>query len=653
MVTVFGFFLLLFFPEHVHLLVLVDPSPISNVTYGKPFFFNCTFPSYWEAATLHIPGEHGFKFAIFNGGHCGVPSDRRKNYSIACHGDTLTYGILKPVDRTTWGCNYTYTNSTTSTKEEEHGKTTVILQPDEPVTTLQKTNYIIREGANLSIPCTFTGAPISNVSWKHDNSVIKWSDQNKPLLLSFQNVSRTSAGNYTCTVTVNYKGIYSTLATVTLIVEYPPTLRSSNDTTVDEGTDTVTLFCDIVVDGFPRNYSNLHWQHWRENQLIRELDSDDSLVNPDDNRFTLTLNSVSYNDTGCYTCSMGNGVPNLEGKINQTAQLDVLIKAIPRILDPKPEYYGQVGRRFKLKFELVGHPAPQSSIIVLEGQEVNKINKTEAKGPVRVDIYNKIVKIDGIIVDLDFGKIENRFRTIYQLIAKNAMGNVTHTFLAKGHDFPSKPFHIHFNAFEGFALLEWETKYPDIDMKYEVILKNDTGIQDIFRVPGQNAKIYEYRLTNLSMSKVYILQLCTTNVLGKNCSSTFKIKMGSILSRALQANQRPMSDTTFVALTVVGGIGLLFILMLVLIAVNHRRRRKRKNTPFLERQIALGRNSYSMQRLNSELETSENACNLRDAQLSVNTYLTPNCMNSPNSPLLGSTWKGMNMQVWMTRISLN
>ncbi|XP_061170046.1 uncharacterized protein LOC133179273 [Saccostrea echinata] len=636
MVAVFGLFLLLFFPAHVHPLVVVDPSPFANVTYGKPFFFNCTFPSNWKTATLNIPGEQGFKFATFNDGHCEVPFDRRKNYSIACHGDTLTYGILKPVDQTTWRCTYRYTNSTTSKRYEEHGITTVILQPDKPVTTLQKTNYIISEGAHLTIPCTFSGAPISSVTWEHNNTVMETSNQNQPLILSFWNVSRTAAGNYTCNVTVSFKGTYTTSKKVNLVVEYPPTLRSSNDTTVNEGTDTITLFCDILVDGFPRNYSNLHWQHWRKNQLIRELDSDDTHVNPNGNKHTLTLTSVGYSDTGCYKCLMGNGVPNLEGKINQTAQVDVVIKAIPRILDPKPEYHGQVGKRFKIKFELVGHPAPKSSIIVLEGQADYKINKTETKGPVNLVIYNKIVKVDGIIVELDFGKIEKRFRTTYLFIAENSLGNVTHTFVAQGHDFPSKPFHIHFKAFEGFALLEWEAKYPDTDMTYHVILINDTGVQEIFRIPGQNSKIYEYWLTNISMSKVYILQLCTTNVLGKNCSSTFKIKTDNILASSLEvsANQKPRSDTTFAVLTVVGGIGLLFILILAVIVLRHRQRRKRKNPPFFERQVVFGRNSYSMQGLTSELESSENTCNLRNARLSVNTYLTPQCMNSP---LLGST----------------
>ncbi|XP_048772162.1 neural cell adhesion molecule 1-like [Ostrea edulis] len=624
MMIISGIFLLLFIPGDTECTVLVQPSPIANVTYGKPLYFSCTFPPSWESATLNIPGETGFKFAIFNGGPCYIPNDKRADYSIACHGNTLTYGIMKPRDNTIWRCTFSSSSVT------EHGNTTVSLQADKPVILTQRNTYTIIEGSNISIPCTFTGAPIYNTTWEHDNIVLQWSAQTQPMVLSLQNVSRSAAGNYTCNVYVTFKGTYTASNTVYLIVDYPPTLEASNVTTVNEGTRAVSLGCEILVDGYPRNYSDLYWQHWIGNQLIRELASNTPLTIPTVKKYTLTLKSVSYNDAGRYVCLMGNGISNLYGNVKQTAEVELVVQAIPRILRSKNEYHGQVGQTLKIQFKSMGHPEVHCFINSSLGEITTQFKTTETLGPVVVDIHDEVIKMNGTILEMDFGKIEHRFSTRYQLIAENSMGRVTHSFLVQGHDFPSKPFHIHFKEYEASAFLEWEAVSPDLDMTYEVILKNYTGDDILNIIPGSNAKIYEYWLTNLTLNTDNILLLCTTNALGRNCSSTFKIKMDKPISITLQAHQMPISKTTLIAI-VVGCVGLLSILVFILIAWNRRKHRKSKNLFFLERQnVPLGRNSYSMERLTNDLESSENNCE-RTMHLSTDTYLTPQCLTSPQS----------------------
>ena len=132
----------------------------------------------------------------------------------------------------------------------------------------------------------------------------------------------------------------------------PPILKSSNDTTVNEGAEAVSLVCEILVDGYPRNYSDLYWQHWIGNQLIRELASDTNPIIPTSKKYTLTLKSVSsshnigvkcilfssiltslnsfvkqnFNDTGHYVCLIGNGISNLDGKVEQTAQVELVVQ---------------------------------------------------------------------------------------------------------------------------------------------------------------------------------------------------------------------------------------------------------------------------------------------------------------------------------------
>lgn len=84
--------------------IFIEPAPIANATYGKPLNFTCTCPDPWQSASLKIPGENGFKFAIFKDFYCQVPIDKERLYSVACSGDTITFGILHPVDNVTWQC---------------------------------------------------------------------------------------------------------------------------------------------------------------------------------------------------------------------------------------------------------------------------------------------------------------------------------------------------------------------------------------------------------------------------------------------------------------------------------------------------------------------------------------------------------------------
>ena len=94
----------------------------------------------------------------------------------------------------------------------------VFLWIELPSVSPQKQTYVVKEGEDASLSCHFTGAPILNVTWIHNNKALKWSTTNQPYLLNFQNVSRAATGNYTCEVTVNYKGTYSASETFNLVV---------------------------------------------------------------------------------------------------------------------------------------------------------------------------------------------------------------------------------------------------------------------------------------------------------------------------------------------------------------------------------------------------------------------------------------------------
>jgi hypothetical protein len=102
-------------------------------------------------------------------------------------------------------------------------------------------------------------------------------------------------------------------------------------------------------------------------------------------------------------------------------------------LQLKHQYHGQVGKTFSIQFKSVGHPEVHYLVRPLPGEINAHFNKTETFGPVDVDIGDKIVQMDGTILELDFGKISHRFSTRYLLIAENSMGKVNHTFCVQGH----------------------------------------------------------------------------------------------------------------------------------------------------------------------------------------------------------------------------
>ena len=96
----------------------------------------------------------------------------------------------------------------------------VVCLTEMPVVSLRQDIYVITEGSHLTIPCEFTGAPISNVTWERRNDIIRWSHrQSESLNLTLRNISRDMAGNYTCSVAVDYERTYTDSKTLTLVVK--------------------------------------------------------------------------------------------------------------------------------------------------------------------------------------------------------------------------------------------------------------------------------------------------------------------------------------------------------------------------------------------------------------------------------------------------
>ncbi|XP_078321010.1 neural cell adhesion molecule 2-like isoform X2 [Crassostrea virginica] len=494
---------------------------VSNVTciYGKPVSVNCTIPDAWTSVKIKVKDEIGYKFALFNGSTCTVPAYARHNFATSCQGNTLTIQILQPKNTTVWQCAFS-----SSVRELYVNSTKVIVRAEMPVVSLRQDIYVITEGSHLTIPCEFTGAPISNVTWERRNDIIRWSHrQSESLNLTLRNVSRDMAGNYTCSVAVDYERTYTDSKTLTLVVKYPPSLRPDSTLVVSEGQPIVFIPCGIVENGFPDNYTVMRWQHFVSNNLIRNLTTENYSIHPVNSTFTLVLKSVSFNDTGSYKCEIGNGVPDLKGSMEQTTRIDLIVKSPPHILQRDVGYHGEIGKVFSVLFQCVGFPNMSLKINVKEKGNSPSFNVSIVHEYVEISMHDTVLNVNGTSIEMDFGVIKDWFNTTYELIAENSVGTKKHTFFVDSHDFPRKPYHVHFKAFEKTAMLEWEAVIPDLDKHFDIIVKNLSGTDNLYTIQGTNSQRYEYHLTNLEPQS-NIIQICNTNEIGRNCTTTFKIK---------------------------------------------------------------------------------------------------------------------------------
>ena len=91
---------------------------------------------------------------------------------------------------------------------------------------------------------------------------------------------------------------------------------------VTEDDPSVSLNCLAV--GYPSLSTFYEWKHvWlKGNTEIRRLKGLTSETG-DENHFTLPNleDSLTYQDSGIYTCSVTNGIPDLNGTLIQTAQI--------------------------------------------------------------------------------------------------------------------------------------------------------------------------------------------------------------------------------------------------------------------------------------------------------------------------------------------
>ncbi|XP_050561774.1 cell adhesion molecule Dscam2 isoform X1 [Spodoptera frugiperda] len=207
-------------------------------------------------------------------------------------------------------------------------------------------------GDNLIVHCPVAGYPIDSIVWERDNRVLPINRKQKVFpngTLVIENVERMSdEATYTC-VAKNSQG-YTAKGTLEVQVMVPPLIMPFNfgEVPFNPG-DTALVNCVATKGDLPLDISWTFSSETIDSSLQRDITT--MPLNP--RASILTINSVSANHQGNYTCI----VQNAAGRAEYAATL--VVNVPPRwIIEPTDKAFAQ-GSDAKVECKADGFPKPQ------------------------------------------------------------------------------------------------------------------------------------------------------------------------------------------------------------------------------------------------------------------------------------------------------
>ncbi|XP_041372805.1 synaptogenesis protein syg-2-like [Gigantopelta aegis] len=250
---------------------------------------------------------------------------------------------LTNINRSQTGSVYmcTATNSAIPKSKTKQFTLTVYYGPDK--VQLKSTSPLtVKEGDDVAVSCGATNcSPSCSFMWKFKSQIKSTSS-----VLSLNNIQRSAAGDYTCTVR-NRNTQKPLDKTITLDAQYRSSITSltlnsqSTSVTVDELT-AMTLRCD--VDGNPES----------DIKLLNSSQTLDEVTNSKQAEYT--WNEAGCLDTGHYTCEAGNSI---KSAIRESVQL--VVRCSPRLDHRVPfqkVFAAAVGGNVTLKISVIAKPTP-------------------------------------------------------------------------------------------------------------------------------------------------------------------------------------------------------------------------------------------------------------------------------------------------------
>ncbi|XP_069115894.1 nephrin-like isoform X2 [Argopecten irradians] len=373
-----------------------------------------------------------------------------------------------------------------------------------PVVTLDPTLVHVKEGSTFTKICSARGNPTPTISWHHGSYVT--SDD----VLTFTNISRLDAGNYTCNASATHQGVaLSSVATLQLVVLYGPDVDVYINNT-KENTTNLALKC--TAKGVPATY-NYTWTHSIGSTVIRDTFAH---VTNSGSVSTLIISRARLQDMGMYKCEVENGFPGRDGQIVQTAEGFLSVTGSPRVIGAKKNYFPEKNASLAINMTFLSFPEADATTLHHTGPSSPPPSQpTVSVAPVLVEVafYNKTVSIDGFVVQILFNKFETGHRGQYQLFINNSY-DYNYDFEIEISDKPDAPTHLVIDGItENSARISW-------------LPGEDNGHPQTFTISywkfseeqqqnvSLNYTVTEFTVTKLAESTKYVVILYASNEKG-------------------------------------------------------------------------------------------------------------------------------------------
>ncbi|KAG8183020.1 hypothetical protein JTE90_017107 [Oedothorax gibbosus] len=291
---------------------------------------------------------------------------------------TLVLHNARPEDAGKYTC--TLTNSAGSASSSSK----VIVSADEKAPTFQKglKDMTVKENETVNYTVKFTGKPKPKVKWDKDGAELKidtkhveqkYEEAEDSLTLILKNVSKDDAGQYTCTIT-NSAGSEETSSKlqVTETEKSASFKKKLNNLSVIEE-ESVELA--VEYDGNPK--PTLKWQKDGKDIVI---DDDHYEVTKKDNTEVLTINDVTKEDSGEYTCV----VTNSSGSEKTTSTVTVKESTnSPKFVKGLKDQNAKEEQTVKFTVKFTGKPKPKAkwtkddAELTIDGKHTKLIEEAE------------------------------------------------------------------------------------------------------------------------------------------------------------------------------------------------------------------------------------------------------------------------------------
>lgn len=205
---------------------------------------------------------------------------------------------------------------------------------------------------------------------------------------------------------------------------------------VVSGENVTSLVESLSVDclansGNPNNYTFSPWQHrWPvQSSILRELES----TNVDNNKATLKLENLTFQDSGYYKCSVSNGIGTPDNSdYRAEEELFILIKDAPFVVDGHTEYLSSVDETVEIVLDVYTNVEPLH-VSIATNTDTSETTalwtiKENTRRTVGVPVYNQKILISGFRIAADFEVQAEKNYGDYKVVLRNDIGSTTHNF---------------------------------------------------------------------------------------------------------------------------------------------------------------------------------------------------------------------------------